>query len=93
MFIGDLVKLKDSIKRNGKDQVFIENSIKEDWIWLITGIDNEGLDYIVQPIYLTDEWNITQLGGELLVLCDEIEKIDINRYELFEILSQQQCIN
>ena len=48
---------------------------KEDWIWLVTGIDDEDLDYIIRPIYLYSECsNMTQLGAELLVLHDEVEE-------------------
>ena len=91
MFIGDLVKLKPDVIRveSYETMKFIENAKKEDWIWLVTGIDDEDLDYIIRPIYLYSECsNITQLGAELLVLHDEIEKIEMSREELFEKLYQ-----
>lgn len=92
MFIGDLVRLKSNVIRNNKDKEFVESGIKEGWIWLVTGMDNEDLDYIIQPLYLDTECaNTTQLGAELLVLYDEIEKVEINREELFRLLNNQSC--
>ena len=92
MFIGSLVKLKSNIQRYGNVQDFVETAIKEDWIWLITGIDDEDIDYIIQPVYLDDDYNITQLGKELMVLNDEIEEVNLYREELFNILRKQKCI-
>lgn len=86
MFIGDLIKLKNGVTRNNKDKEFVENAIKENWIWLITSMDNEDLDYVIRPLYLCDDDKMTQLGGDLLVLYEEIEKIDVNREELFKML-------
>lgn len=91
MFIGDLVKLKSDTKRNNKDREFVKNGIKEGWIWLVTGMDNEGLDFVIQPLHLGEEDYFIQLGGSLLVLYDEIEKVEINRDELFKILNYQRC--
>lgn len=91
MFIGSLVKLKTDVSRVGskEEMDFIENAKKENWVWLVTGIDDEDLDYIIRPIYLYSECsNMTQLGAELLVLHDEIEKIEMSREELFEKLYQ-----
>ena len=94
MFIGDLVKLKSNTTRNNKDKEFVENGIKEGWIWLVTGMDNEDLDYIIQPLYLDTECSsTTQLGSELLVLYDEIEKVEVNREALFRLLNNQSCNN
>lgn len=90
MFIGDIVKLKTDITRNNNDKTFVQNGIKEGWLWLITGIDDEGLDYTIQPLYLDGEYaNTTQLGAELLVFDDEIEKVEINRDDLFNLLRSQ----
>lgn len=87
MFIGDLVKLKEDIVRNNKDKDFVKNGIKEGWIWLVTAIDDEDLDYIIQPLYLHEEGGrMTQIGGELLVLYDEVEKVELDREELFKLL-------
>lgn len=92
MFIGDLVKLKSDTTRNNKDKEFVKNGIKEGWVWLIIGMDDEDLDYIIQPLHLDTECsNMTQLGGELLVLYDEIEKVEISRKELFRLLNDQSC--
>ena len=85
MFIGDLVKLKPDVIRveSYKTMKFIENAKKEDWIWLVTGIDDEDLDYIIRPIYLYSECsNITQLSG--VSIHDEIEKTEMSREELFK---------
>lgn len=90
MFLGDLVKLKqDTVRTSSKTTSnFVENAKKEDWIWLVTSIDDEDLDYIIRPIYLYSECsNMTQLGEELMVLHDEIEKVEISREELFYKLS------
>lgn len=92
MFIGNLVKLKEDVVRNNKDKEFVENGIKEGWIWLITAMDDEDLDFVIQPLYLDGEnTSATQLGKDLLVLYDEIEKIEITREELFRILRNQSC--
>lgn len=91
MFIGNLVKLKEDVIRNNKDKVFVENGIKEGWIWLVTGMDNEDLNYTIQPLHLGDEDYFIQLGGQLLVFDDEIEKVEIGRDELFKILNYQRC--
>jgi hypothetical protein len=90
MFIGDIVKLRPDVIRYGKAKDFVQNGIKEGWLWLITSIDDEDLDYTIQPLYLdSDNQNMTQLGAELLVLCDEIEKVELSREKLFEILRSQ----
>lgn len=93
MFIGNLVKLKSNIARiNIKDKEFIKNVIKKHWIWLVTGMDDEDLDYAIQPMYLdTESRHMILLGGELLVLHDEIEKVELNRNELFMVLNNQMC--
>jgi len=91
MFIGNLVKLKSTTTRDKKDKQFIENGIKEGWIWIITGMDNEYLDYLIQPLHLGEENYFIELGSRLLVLYDEIEKIEISKEELFEILNEQRC--
>jgi hypothetical protein len=54
-------------------------------------MDNEDLDFVIQPLHLGDEDYFIQLGGQLLVLDDEIEKIEIGRDELFKILNCQRC--
>ena len=92
MFIGDLVKLKSNIVRNGQDKEFIENGIKDGWIWLIVSMDDEDLDYIIKSLYICEESNMIQLGGELLVTYDEIEKVELNRQELFKLLNKQNYI-
>lgn len=92
MFIGNLVKLKNDTKRNGTpNKEFVENAIKEDWIWLITGMDNEDLDYVIQPLYLEDETYFIELGARLMVLYDEIEVVEIDEANLFKILNGQRC--
>lgn len=93
MFIGDLVKLKSNVIRTDDRKVFVENGVKEDWIWLITSVDNEDLDCVIQPIYLDLECcgNMTQLGGELQILYDEIETVNVDKDELFDILKRQEC--
>lgn len=91
MFIGNLVKLKEDVIRNNKDKEFVKNGIKEGWIWLVTGMDNEDLDFIIQPLHLGDEDYFIQLGGQLLVFDEEIEKVEINKNELFKILNCQRC--
>jgi hypothetical protein len=94
MFIGNLVKLKDDAKRNDKYKEFVENAINENWIFLITNMDDEDLDYIIQPLYLDEECSkMIQLGAELLVLYDEIEKVEMNRKELFKFLHKLACNN
>lgn len=90
MFLGDLVKLKqDTVRTSSKTKAdFVENAKRDDWIWLVTSIDDEDLDYIIRPIYLYSECsNMTQLGEELMVLHDEIKKVEISREELFNKLS------
>ena len=90
MFIGNLVKLKEElIRTDNKDVEFSRMAIEEGWIWLVTGMDDEDLDYTIKPLYLDDESNITQLGGELLVLHDEIEAVNFTREELFMELRRQ----
>lgn len=91
MFIGDLVKLKSDTVRNGKDKKFVENAKREKWIWLITGMDDEDLDYSIQPLYLEEESYFVGLGAKLLVLYDEIETVQLSRNELFKILNSQRC--
>lgn len=93
LFIGSLVKLKDGIEvSNSRTQEFINNSIKEDWIWLVTSIDDEGIDCVIQPLCLDEECShMTCLGGDLTVLYDEIEVIDIDRENLFNKLRGQYC--
>jgi hypothetical protein len=88
MFIGNLVKLKSDVVRNNDKKEFVENAIKEEWLWIITAMDNEELDYIIQPLYLHSECGgrMTQLGGELLVLYDEIENVELSKDELFKAL-------
>ena len=91
MVIGDLVKLKSDTMRNNKDKEFVKNGIKEGWIWLVTGMDNEDLDFVIQPLHLGEEDYFVQIGGQLLVLDDEIEKVEISKDELFKILNYQRC--
>lgn len=88
-FIGDVVKLKSNVtKQNISEQQFINTAIKEKWLWLITGMDNEDLDYIIQPMYLDlDSNHLIELGSTLLVLNDEIETVKINREDLFIYLN------
>jgi hypothetical protein len=89
-----LVKLKsDTTRGSDRDKPFVQNGIKESWIWLITSIDEENLDYTIQPLYLDSECggNMTQLGGELQVLYDEIETVELDRDGLFDILKRQEC--
>lgn len=88
MFIGNLVKLKKDYT-NKNHENFVTNAKKEGWIFLVTNIDDEDLDYVIRPIYL-DEGNMTCLGKELLVLSDDIEKVELNREELFDILRKQR---
>lgn len=91
MFIGDLVKLSGDITRDNKEDTdFINNAIKEGWIWLVTSMDNEDVNYEIRPLYLEpDVPQIIQLGKELLILSDEVEIIRMSRKELFSILQQQ----
>lgn len=91
MFIGDLVKLKDNLVKNGENKEFAEDGIKEEWIWLVTGMDNEDLDYVIQPLYLDGEDYFIDLGGTLMILYGEVEVIKLNRKELFAILKKQRC--
>lgn len=94
MFIGDIVKLKPNLIRSKEEDVkFIENAYKEKWLWLVTGIDDEDLDYIIQPMYLEDESKIIQLGANLMVLYDEIETVKITRKELFKKLNEIRCMH
>ena len=90
MFIGNLVKLKEEFIRTSSDDMeFGRMAVEEGWIWLVTGMDDEDLDYIIQPIYLEESNFTTQLGGELLVLHDEIEAVNFTREELFMELRRQ----
>lgn len=85
-FIGDIVKLNPSIERsNQMTQHWINTALKENWLWLIVGMNEEELDYVIKPMYLDSEGtDLIELGGDLLVLYDEIVKVDIsNTEELF----------
>lgn len=92
MFIGNLVKLKDDTIRNEEYNHFVKNAIEKGFIFLITSMDNEDLDYIIQLLYLDDKCdNMIQLGGELLVTYDEIEVVEIEKETLFKHLNKIAC--
>lgn len=52
-------------------------------------MDEEELNFTIKPIYLEPEDHIMELGASLLILNDEIEKLDIDTKELFSRLYNQ----
>jgi hypothetical protein len=90
MFIGNLVKLKSDVQRRNDEYLsaFVKSAIEQDWIWLIAGMDDENLDYIINPLYIEEESNLIQMGMYLMVTEDELEIVDINRKDLFTKLNR-----
>ncbi len=95
MFLGDIVKLKKDARHPNieNDNDFMIKAIEQDWIWLIVGCDEEGIDYSIRPLgYVEESGSWVELGSSLLVLHDELEMYDYkSKDELFLLLNRQRC--